>query len=103
MICFRPVVFSIFINDVIHNIQDRGLIYNCADDSTICIRQSDPNILRKQLVQSLQTQGTTLWNISLSGFVSVFLCSHSSMFLHDYLGAMLAMFPYQGSHFNLRK
>ena len=48
---FGPLLFNIIINDLIYNIQDQWLIYNYADDNTIGIRQSDPDILRNQLVR----------------------------------------------------
>ena len=52
---FGLLLFNIFINDLIYNIQDQGLIYNYADDNTIGIRHSDPDILRNQLVQCTET------------------------------------------------
>ena len=47
--------FIIFISDLIYNIKDQGLIYNYADDNTIGIRHSDPDILRNQLVRCTET------------------------------------------------
>ena len=52
---FGSLLFNIFINDLIYNIQDQGMIYNYADDNTIGIRHSDPDILRNQLVRCTET------------------------------------------------
>ena len=70
---FGPLIFNIFINDLIYNIQNQGLIYKYADDNTIGIRHSDPDILRNQLVRCTET--------AIQWFNAKFMRTNTSKFL----------------------
>ena len=52
---FGPLRFSIFINDLIYNIQDQGLVYNYADNNTMGIRHSDTDVLINKPVHCTRT------------------------------------------------
>ena len=47
-----PLLFNIFINDIIHELQGVCSLHNYADDNTICCSHSDMNILKINLEKS---------------------------------------------------
>ena len=47
-----PLLFNIFINDIIYELQGVSSWHNYADDNTICCSHSDMNILRINLEKS---------------------------------------------------
>ena len=47
-----PLLFNIFINDIIYELQGVCLLHNYADDKTICCSHSDMNILKINLDKS---------------------------------------------------
>ena len=47
-----PLLFNIFVNDVIYELQGVCSLHNYADDNTICCSHSDMNILKIYLEKS---------------------------------------------------
>ena len=47
-----PLLFNIFINDSIYELQDVCFLHNHADDNTICCSHSNMNILKINLKKS---------------------------------------------------
>ena len=50
-----PLLFNIFINDLLYEMQGKCQIYNYADDNTIGFSHSDINVLKEHLTQSTKT------------------------------------------------
>ena len=48
-----PLLFDIFINDIIYELQGVCSLHNYADDNTICCSRSDMNILKINLGKAL--------------------------------------------------
>ena len=48
-----PLLFNIFINDIIYELQGVCSLHNYADDHTICCSHSDMNILKINLKKAL--------------------------------------------------
>ena len=44
-----PLLFNIFINDIIYELQSVCSLHNYANDNTICCSHSDMNILKNNL------------------------------------------------------
>ena len=44
-----PILFNIFMNDILYKFKEKGMIYNYADDNTICARDPNPQILKTKM------------------------------------------------------
>lgn len=49
----RPVLFDIYLNDLVLNLENECVIYNYADDTTLSFIHYDPNIVKGYLRKSL--------------------------------------------------
>ena len=50
-----PLLFNIFINDLLYEMQGKCQLYNYADDNNIVFLHSDINVLKEHLTQSTET------------------------------------------------
>ena len=67
-----PLLFDIFINDLIYELQGVCSLHNYADDNTICCSRSDMNVLKINLEKS--------GNLALKGFENNHMKANPSKF-----------------------
>ena len=67
-----PLLFDIFINDIIYELQGMCSLHNYADDNAICCSHSDMNILKINLEKSA--------NLALKWFKNSHMKANSSKF-----------------------